>query len=144
MVFEDENSEEVCEFRLDLKELFDSAGITGNQLVTMTLNLLTGKARARFQNIDCEKTAKNAELDHRLNELELFYIVLDDWVETFLLQHTSNKSSSDYFAKQKNISCMTAKCHQTCRFVNITNACTVFPHLWNSFLSVKMELPPLL
>jgi hypothetical protein len=81
--------------------LFESAGITGNQLVTMNLSLLTGKARARFQNIDREKTAKNADLDHRLSELELFNIVLDDWAETLFPQHTSNKSSSDYFAKQK-------------------------------------------
>jgi hypothetical protein len=100
MVFEDGNPEEVCEFCLGLKELFESAGITGNQLVTMTLSLLTGEARARFQNINREKTAKNADLDHRLNELELFNIVLDDWVETFCPQHTSNKSSSGYFAKQ--------------------------------------------
>jgi hypothetical protein len=89
MVFEDGNPEEVCEFRLGIKELFESAGITGNQLVTMTLNLLTGKARARFQNINREKTAKNADLDHRLSELELFNIVLDDWVETFFPQHTN-------------------------------------------------------
>jgi hypothetical protein len=99
MVFKDGNPEEVCEFRLGLKELFESAGITGNQSVTMTLSLLTGKARARFQNINHEKTAKNADLDHRLSELELFNIVLDDWVEIFP-QHISNKSSSDYFAKQ--------------------------------------------
>jgi hypothetical protein len=58
MVIEDGNPEEVCEFRLGLKELFESAGITGNQLVTMTLGLLTGKARACFQNIHCDKTAK--------------------------------------------------------------------------------------
>jgi hypothetical protein len=49
MVFEDGNPEEVCEFCFDLKALFESAEITGNQLVTMTLSLLTGKARARFQ-----------------------------------------------------------------------------------------------
>jgi hypothetical protein len=66
----------------------------------MTLSLLTGKVRARFQNINREKTAKNADLDHRLNELELFNIILDDWVETFFPQRTSKKSSSDYFAKQ--------------------------------------------
>jgi hypothetical protein len=95
MVFEDGSPEEVCEFLLGLKELFESARITGNQLVTMILSLLTGKARARFQNINHEKTAKNADLDHRLSELELFNIVLDDWVETFFPQHTSNKSSSD-------------------------------------------------
>jgi hypothetical protein len=68
----------------------------------MTLSLVTDKARARFQNINREKTAKYADLDHRLNELELFNIALDDWVETFFPQHTSNKSSSDYFGKQKN------------------------------------------
>jgi hypothetical protein len=113
MVFEDGNPEEVCEFCLGLKELFEYAGITGNQLVTMTLSLLTGKVRACFQNINREKTAKNADLDHMLNELELFNIVLDDWVETFFPQHTSNESSSDYFAKQKNASCIIAKCHLT-------------------------------
>jgi hypothetical protein len=102
MVVKDGNPEEVCEFRLGLKELFEPAGITGNQLVTMTLGLLTGKARARFQNVNREKTAKNADLDYMLNEPELFNIVLDDWVETFFPQHTSNKSGSDYFAKQNN------------------------------------------
>jgi hypothetical protein len=90
MVFEDGNPEEACEFRLGLKELFESAGITGNQLVTMALRLFTGKARTCFQDTNRERNAKNADLDHRLNELELFNIVLDDWVETFLPQHTNN------------------------------------------------------
>jgi hypothetical protein len=58
MVFKDGNTEEVCEFRLGLMELFESAGIRSNQLATITLSLLTGKARARFQNINREKTAK--------------------------------------------------------------------------------------
>jgi hypothetical protein len=58
MVFKDGNPEEVCECHLGLKELFESAGITGNQLVTMTLSLLTGKARARFQNITVRKLQK--------------------------------------------------------------------------------------
>jgi hypothetical protein len=102
MVFEEGNPEEVCEFCLGLKELFEFAGITGNQLVTMTLTILTGKARAHFQNMNREKTAKNADLDHRLYETEPFNIVLDDCAVTFFPQHTSNKSSSDYFAKRKN------------------------------------------
>jgi hypothetical protein len=67
----------------------------------MTLSILLGNVRAHFQIINCEKTAKNADLDPWLNELELFNIVLDDWVETFSPQHTSNKSSSNYFAEQK-------------------------------------------
>jgi hypothetical protein len=100
MVFEDGNPEEVCEFRLGLKELFVPAGITGNQLVTVTLSIFSGKARACFQNIIREKTAKNVDLDHKLNELELFNVVLDDWVETFFPHHTNNKGSSDYFATQ--------------------------------------------
>jgi hypothetical protein len=57
-VFEDGKPEEVCEFLLDLRELFESAGITDNQLFTMTVNLLTGKARARVQNIKREKLQK--------------------------------------------------------------------------------------
>jgi hypothetical protein len=67
----------------------------------MTLSILLGNVRAHFQIINCEKTAKNADLDHTLSELDVFNIVLDDWVETFSPQHTSNKSSSDYFAKPK-------------------------------------------
>jgi hypothetical protein len=101
MVIEDRKPLEVCEFLLGLIELFESAEITGNQFVTMTLSPLTGKARAYFRKINCEKRAKSADLDHRLNELELFNIDLDDWVETFFLQYTSKKSSSDYFVKQK-------------------------------------------
>jgi hypothetical protein len=68
----------------------------------MTLSLLTGKARARFQNINREKTAENADFDHRLNELELFNIVLDDWVETFFPQHASNKRVPTILLNRKN------------------------------------------
>jgi hypothetical protein len=134
MVFEDGNPEEVCEFCLGLKDLFESAGITGNQLATMNLSLLKGKARACFQNINLEKTAKKAELGHRLNEIELFNIVLDDLVETFFPQHSSNKSSSDYFAEQeKYLMC-------NCKMSSNMTVCEYYEHMYCT--SKLMEFSP--